>query len=227
MGLCYAKSKRERGTDFVDEPTPDNKTGGPPPSQPEYPLSEKESEYAALVAMTNFDAEDIAILREKFETVSNTKIKDGKIHRVEFLAVLGQDTRNEGKDAPLIYHRVFEKFDYKKNNTIDFQEFVCGLSHFAEKASLEEKIAFAFKLFDLVGDDKIHKDEVKQILRPSLQNAGLEFTDEQIDRIVASTFEETGGDTISYSQFFEMCHQNPMAMSMFTIPFITEREKSG
>ena len=111
---------------------------------------------------------------------------------MQFLAVLGQDTRNDGKDAPLIYHRVFEKFDYKKNDVIDFQEFVCGLSHFAEKASLEEKIAcertvamrcwpadcacvsctVAFKLFDLVGDDKIHKDEVKQILQPSLVNAG-------------------------------------------------------
>ena len=34
----------------------------------------------------------------------------------QWLEVLGQDASEDGKNAPLIYHRVFDKFDIKKNN---------------------------------------------------------------------------------------------------------------
>jgi len=220
--VCCANPGKDRGDDEESKSKPTKK------KEKEFQLSEKDSEYAALVAMTNFNHNDIEILREKFEKVSNTRIIDGKIHKVEFLSVLGQDITEDGHNAPLIYHRVFEKFDYKKNNTIDFQEFVCGLSNFAERAPLEQKIRFAFTLFDLGNDDMIHRDEVKQILEPSIRNSGLRLSDDQVDRIVAQTFvgaDHNNGDALSYSQFFEMCHNHPEALSMFTIPAITERSK--
>jgi len=188
-------------------------------------LSASEAEYAALVAMTNFAIEDIAVLREKFERVTQTQVTDGCIQRGQFLRILEQD---EAK-APLIYNRVFDKFDYKKNGTIDFQEFVCGVSHFAPNAPEEEKINFAFKLFDLQEDAQIHKSEVKQILEPSLSNADIFLEDDQIDRMVDNTvspYTEDPAGSLTYAQFFRLCKENPQALAMFNLPSITVRNSS-
>jgi len=47
----------------------------------------------------------------------------------------------------------------------------------------------AFKLFDLGGDEVIHKTELEQIMAPSFANI---LTEDNIGEIVASTFEEYG-----------------------------------
>ena len=45
--------------------------------------------------------------------------------------------------------QVFEVFDEKKNNVIEFGEFVRALSVFHPKAPLQEKAALAFRIYDL------------------------------------------------------------------------------
>jgi len=54
---------------------------------------------------------------------------------------------------------------------------------------VSDVLAVAFNLFDLTGDEVIHRTELKQILEPSFANV---FKPEQIDAIVDTTFEEFG-----------------------------------
>ncbi|KAH3900254.1 frequenin SCDLUD_003226 [Saccharomycodes ludwigii] len=60
-------------------------------------------------------------------------------------------------------NHVFDVFDKDKNDSIDFREFVTALS-ITSRGSLEEKLAWAFKLYDINHDGKITYDEMLTIV---------------------------------------------------------------
>jgi hypothetical protein len=53
-------------------------------------------------------------------------------------------------------------------------------------------VPVAFSLFDLEGDDMIHRNEVKQMFEPSFRGI---LNAEQIDEVVENTFTEFGEAT--------------------------------
>ena len=57
--------------------------------------------------------------------------------------------------------RVFDKDDSKE---IDFREFICALS-VTSRGSVEDKLEWAFQLYDRNGDGQITFDEMLDIVR--------------------------------------------------------------
>lgn len=59
---------------------------------------------------------------------------------------------------------------FSGSGTVDFQEFVGGLSAFSSKGGRDEKLRFAFKVYDMDRDGYISNGELYLVLKQMVGN---------------------------------------------------------
>uniref|UniRef100_A0A8C3L6I9 Lysophosphatidylcholine acyltransferase 2 n=1 Tax=Chrysolophus pictus TaxID=9089 RepID=A0A8C3L6I9_CHRPC len=109
-----------------------------------------------------------------------------------------------------VLRELFLLFDRNGDGTIDFREYVIGLSILCNPANTEETIHMAFKLFDQDNDGTITEKEFACIIQSAL---GLPDLD------VSNLFKEIDADEtgkLSYDEFKNFALEHPEYAKLFT-----------
>lgn len=151
------------------------------------------------------DREEADRLRKRFMKLD--KDNSGTIDREEFLSIPAIATN------PLA-SRLIEIFDQDGNGDVDFQEFISGLSAFSSKGQREEKLKFAFKVYDIDRDGYISNGELYIVLKMMVGN---NLKEEELQQIVDKTIMEAdkdGDGKISFEEFTYMVENTDISQSM-------------
>jgi serine/threonine-protein phosphatase 2B regulatory subunit len=132
-------------------------------------LSEKGLILTILTRIVNH--EEVDRIRKRFMKLD--KDGSGTIERDEFLS-LPQVSSN-----PLAT-RMISIFDEDGGGDVDFQEFVLGLSAFSSKGNKEEKLRYAFKVYDIDRDGYISNGELFIVLKMMV---GSNLKDQQLQQV--------------------------------------------
>ncbi|KFZ66237.1 Lysophosphatidylcholine acyltransferase 2, partial [Antrostomus carolinensis] len=109
-----------------------------------------------------------------------------------------------------VLRELFLLFDRNGDGTIDFREYVIGLSILCNPANTEETIRMAFKLFDMDEDGTITEDEFACIIQSALGVPDLD---------VSMLFKEIDADEtgkLSYDEFKDFALKHPEYATLFT-----------
>ncbi|XP_074769594.1 lysophosphatidylcholine acyltransferase 2 isoform X1 [Athene noctua] len=109
-----------------------------------------------------------------------------------------------------VLRELFLLFDRNGDGTIDFREYVIGLSILCNPANTEETIRMAFKLFDMDEDGTITEDEFACIIQSALGVPDLD---------VSMLFKEIDADEtgkLSYDEFKDFALKHPEYAKLFT-----------
>ncbi|KAH9799966.1 calcineurin B-like protein 10 [Citrus sinensis] len=156
---------------------------------------------ARLAAESRFSVNELEALSELYKNLSCSIIKDGLIHKV------------------------FDLFDEKKNGVIDFEEFVHALNVFHPYAPIEDKIDFAFRLYDLRQTGYIEREEVKQMVAAILMESEIKLPDDLLEAIIDKTFADADIDKdgrINKEEWKEFAVRNPSLLKNMTLPYLTD-----
>jgi serine/threonine-protein phosphatase 2B regulatory subunit len=135
------------------------------------------------------------------------KDSSGTLSKDEFLSIPGVASN------PLAT-RLIETFDKDGSGDVDFQEFITGLSIFSTKGLKDDKLKFAFEIYDIDKDGFISNGELFIVLKMMV---GKNLEDGQLQQIVDRTIMENdidGDGKLSFAEFSKAVEQTQVAQSM-------------
>ncbi|XP_058802131.1 calcineurin B homologous protein 1 [Phymastichus coffea] len=162
----------------------------------------REEEIAQIQEATGFTPNQIERLYSRFTSLDRGDC--GTLSREDFLRI------PELAINPLGDRIVNAFFDESGSDRVNFLQFMQVLAHFRPIKknapnilnSREEKLRFAFKMYDIDNDDMISKDELLAILQMMV---GANISEEQLSSIAERTLSEADEDGDNMINFEEFC----------------------
>ncbi|XP_036289073.1 calcineurin subunit B type 2 [Pipistrellus kuhlii] len=118
----------------------------------------------------------------------------------------GALSANELLSLPELWHnplakRVFEVFDADGDGQVDFEEFVAGTSQFSIRSDEEQKLRFAFNIYDMDKDGYISNGELFQVLKMMVGNNLKDWELQQVVDKSIIILDTDGDGRLSYEEF--------------------------
>ncbi|XP_050406597.1 calcineurin B homologous protein 1 [Patella vulgata] len=164
----------------------------------------QEEEINEIQRETGFSQSQIVRLYSRFTSLD--KSNNGFLSREDFLRI------PELAINPLGDRIVHAFFQESNDETVNFKQFMRVLARFRpiktnqdknKMNTREDKLRFAFKMYDLDGDDKISKDELLAVLHMMV---GANISEEQLGSIADRTITEVDynkDNQISFEEFIK------------------------
>lgn len=161
-----------------------------------------------LCRNTKFSRKELQIMYRGFKQECPTGIVNEETFKDIYAQFFPQG------DSSAYAHYVFNTFDHDRSGTISFEEFVMGLSVLS-RGTLQERLQWAFSLYDINGDGIITKEEMNDIVSAIYEMMGRfseptidETTSrEHVDRVFQKMDINKDG-VISLEEFMDTCRRD-------------------
>ncbi|CAH8554836.1 unnamed protein product [Schistosoma turkestanicum] len=174
----------------------------------------------AIKKLTNKLANNVNFTRLECEALLYMFVKIegkkpfGKLDRMKFREIFHHTFK---MTDDLMIDRVFRVFDADFDGGVNAQEWVMGLSVLL-RGTLEEKIKFAFTVYDLNDDGRVTREEMFQLLRFSLVKQPVdEDPDEGVRELVEIAFKRLDMDRdgrLNYTDFQQAVEDNVLLLEV-------------
>ncbi|XP_076104261.1 A-type potassium channel modulatory protein KCNIP1-like isoform X1 [Mytilus galloprovincialis] len=161
-----------------------------------------------LCRNTKFSRKELQIMYRGFKQECPTGIVSEETFKEIYAQFFPQG------DSSSYAHYVFNTFDHDRSGTISFEEFVIGLSVLS-RGSLQERLQWAFGLYDINGDGLITREEMLDIVSAIYDMMGR-FSEPSVDENttkdhVEKVFQKMDlnkDGVISLEEFMETCRRD-------------------
>ena len=121
-------------------------------------------------------------------------------------------------NAEQFSEHIFRTFDTDKNGYLDFKEFLLAIN-IMSAGTPEEKLKWAFRVFDVAGNNLIYREEMIKIVRFIYAMSGANFTNvkespEERAESVFSWMDENEDGHLTEEEFVQYCLHNDELLKM-------------
>ncbi|OAD79299.1 hypothetical protein PHYBLDRAFT_157210 [Phycomyces blakesleeanus NRRL 1555(-)] len=164
-----------------------------------------------LTRTTHFSSKEINNLRNDVES-SAKQTDQSSITENVFKEAVKKYVPSVSSSDDVFLKRLYAAFDVNNNQSLDFGEFVDGLSVFM-KGTADEKMALSFKLYDIDHDGYLTRSELERVMLQLSHTFSEEDQASEIQQSISRMFDDLdvdGDGKLSFEEYKLSSLKEPM-----------------